>query len=29
MREARYQDGAYHDVVVMAVLRDEWTALEA
>jgi RimJ/RimL family protein N-acetyltransferase len=25
-RHARYQDGTYHDVVKMSVLRDEWAA---
>lgn len=25
LRQHHYQDGAYHDVVVMAVLRDEWS----
>jgi RimJ/RimL family protein N-acetyltransferase len=29
MREAQYQDGAYHDIVVMSVLRNEWTARNA
>jgi RimJ/RimL family protein N-acetyltransferase len=27
MREAHYADGAYHDIVVMAILRDEFFAL--
>jgi RimJ/RimL family protein N-acetyltransferase len=26
-RHARYQRGAYHDVVTMAVLREEWQAI--
>ena len=25
MRQARYQDGRYYDVLLMSVLRDEWT----
>jgi hypothetical protein len=29
MREARYQEGRFHDIVVMSVLRDEWLSAEA
>lgn len=29
MREARYFEGAYHDRMIMSVLRDEWRAAGA
>jgi RimJ/RimL family protein N-acetyltransferase len=29
LRQDRYSDGAYHDTLIMGVLRDEWRAAEA
>jgi len=29
LRQARYYEGAYHDELIMSVLRHEWTQQEA